>query len=50
MKSENHEGNFRKALGLGGENNIRWPNSFFAKYGLFNLEAACIAACQSAQR
>ena len=39
-----------KGIGLGGENNIRWPNSFFAKYGLFNLEAACIAACQSAQR
>jgi RNA-directed DNA polymerase len=33
-----------------GSDNVRWPNAFFAKQGLFSLTAAQAAACQSARR
>lgn len=36
--------------GWGGNNNIRWPNSFFAEHGLFFLADARAAASQPAQR
>jgi len=33
-----------------GSDHQRWPNSFFAKHGLFSLHAAHVKACQTAQR
>ena len=33
-----------------GSDNCRWPNAFFAKHGLYSLEAAYRLACQSSQR
>jgi RNA-directed DNA polymerase len=33
-----------------GSDNIRWPNAFFAKYGLFSLRDAHAQACQSSCR
>ena len=44
----------RKRTGLGGishgYDNIKWPNAFFAKQGLFNLQNAHAQACQSSRR
>jgi RNA-directed DNA polymerase len=42
--------NKMKLGGWKGENNIRWPNSYFAKLGLYFLMDARAAACQSAKR
>lgn len=33
-----------------GADHHRWPNAFFAKYGLFSLTTAHIKACQSSRR
>ncbi len=33
-----------------GSDNIRWPNAFFAKHGLFSLRDAYAQACQSSCR
>jgi RNA-directed DNA polymerase len=33
-----------------GVDNCRWPNAFFAKHGLYSLEAAYRLACQSSRR
>lgn len=40
----------RRGKARRGADGQRWPNAFFAKRGLFNLEAAHILACQSSQR
>jgi RNA-directed DNA polymerase len=44
----------RKRRGLRGRgrgaDHHRWPNAFFAKHGLFNLEQAHAEACQSSRR
>jgi RNA-directed DNA polymerase len=44
----------RKRLGRGcvsrGYDNIKWPNAFFAKQGLFTLRDAHAKACQSSRR
>ena len=38
----------RKRRGIsGGADNVRWPNAFFAKHGLFSLQAAHATARQS---
>jgi RNA-directed DNA polymerase len=42
--------NKMKLGGWKGENNIRWPNSYFAKLGLCFLMDARAMACQSAKR
>lgn len=39
----------RRGRGRGWDHH-RWPNSFFAAHGLFNLTAAHVAACQSSPR
>jgi len=39
-----------KLCSWGGENHIRWPNSYFAELGLFFLVDARAKACQSALR
>lgn len=41
--------NKRQGISLGYDH-IRWPNKFFQAQGLFNLEAAHAAACQSLAR
>jgi len=39
----------RRGRGRGADN-IRWPNVFFAEQGLYSLQAAFVAACQSSSR
>lgn len=39
----------RRGIAKGGDNR-RWPNAFFAKQGLYSLEAAHRLACQSSRR
>lgn len=40
----------RRGRGRHREDHRLWPNAFFAKHGLYNLEAAHRAACQSLKR
>lgn len=40
----------RRGKARSGRDNHRWPLAFFAEHGLFNLEAAHAAACQSSSR
>jgi RNA-directed DNA polymerase len=40
----------RRGKARPGMDSRRWPNAYFAKHGLFNLEAAHVAACQSLKR
>jgi RNA-directed DNA polymerase len=40
----------RRGKARPGMDSRRWPNAYFATHGLFNLEAAHVAACQSLKR
>jgi len=40
----------RRGCARSGMDNRRWPNAYFANLGLFNLESARAAACQSSRR